>query len=331
MTKFDNLIDRIKLAGRRTAESWLGSVAPDQGAHEARVRAMTACLSSVIVTPLFSAPVLLMTFSWPLAVAGALAVAAASMAIAGLLAATGSLVMTARASLAIAGVALGVLAVCSGGLASPFLPLLVLLPLESAIRSSRLSGFGQGLLTSLATSAAVLAADAAGLAFAMPQGAFAAAALALALYVMARGLASALSAPSLEPQTAVVESKPAPVVDEASILDQLPGLVTLHDPHGGVHRVAGADHAGFTGRIGNLAGKGFVSRIHVADRIAFLDALETERNSVLGWKGRDCPAFCEGFCQGCTIGQNAVGENQQFVGSGNDRLQGRERGHRLSG
>ena len=99
MTKLDNLIDRIKLAGRQTAESWLGTAVPDSQAYEARIHGMTACLSSIILAPAITAPVLLMTFSWPHAIAGALAVTAIPVAAAGLLAATGSAAVAGRAAL----------------------------------------------------------------------------------------------------------------------------------------------------------------------------------------------------------------------------------------
>ena len=78
--KFDEIIDRLKLAGRQTAASWLGSAVQDAEAYEARVRAMTGCLSSIILAPAITAPVLLMTFAWPHAIAGTLAATAVPVA-----------------------------------------------------------------------------------------------------------------------------------------------------------------------------------------------------------------------------------------------------------
>jgi len=277
VTKLDNLIDRMKLAGRQTAESWLGSAALDAEAHESQLRAMTHCLSSVILAPVIAAPVLLMAFSWPHAIAGALAAAAMPIAAAGLLAATGSPRLAGRASLAAATVTLAGLAACSGGLASPFLPLLVLLPLEAAMQSRRLPGLALGLLAAVSAMLAVAAIDVAGQALPVTGGAPAAAALAFAFYALVRGLVFSLE--SQRPVQAVAASEPVQPAEtrNSDFLDRLSGLVTLHNVHGDVVRVSGADHADFTRKIGDVSGKGFVSRIHVADRIAFLDAIDSLR------------------------------------------------------
>ena len=54
VTKLDNLIDRMKLAGRQTAESWLGSVVSDAQTHERRLSAMTRCLSGIVLAPMIT-------------------------------------------------------------------------------------------------------------------------------------------------------------------------------------------------------------------------------------------------------------------------------------
>ena len=195
MTKLDNLIDRIKLAGRQTAESWLGSAAPESQAYEARVHGMTACLSSIILAPAITAPVLLMTFSWPHAIAGALAAAAMPVAVAGLLAATGSTAFAGRTALVAVAAALSVLVLFSGGLSSPFLPLLALLPLESAMQSRRLQGLLLGLLSAGGALLAVTALAAVGNVVPVPSGAAPAAGLAFALYVLVRGLVLVFNRP----------------------------------------------------------------------------------------------------------------------------------------
>lgn len=281
MARLDNLIDTMKLAGRQTADSWLGSAVSDAEAHESRLRAMMHCLSGIVLAPVIAAPVLLIAFSWPHAIAGALAAAALPVAAAGLLAATGSTRLAGRAALVAVTLALAVLAVRSGGLMSPFLPLIALLPLEAVMQARRLSGLILGLFSAAAALLAVAALDAVGHAAPVPGGALAASVLAFAFYASVRGLAFALESP-----------RPAGIVAEAQepgqtrtsgqagvpdLLDRLPGLVTLHDARGDVLRVSGADHADFTRRIGDVAGRGFVNRIHVADRIAFLDAVDSLR------------------------------------------------------
>tara|TARA_R110002012_G_scaffold57941_11_gene150008 strand:+ start:28693 stop:30636 length:1944 start_codon:yes stop_codon:yes gene_type:complete len=281
VTKIDNLIDRMKLAGRQTAESWLGSAEHGSRAYEGQVRAMTACLSNIILAPVITAPVLLMTFSWPHAVAGALAAMAMPVAAAGLLGATGSPKAAGRAALAGVAAALSVLAAFTGGLASPFLPLLALLPLEAALQSRKLSELMLGLLAAASALVAIAAVDLAGNAAAVPAGAASAAGLAFVFYVFVRGLAlvAERTAPSQPEVTSVAarQNETPAGLEVTDVLDRLPGLLTLHNVRGDVTRIAGADQAEFTGKIGDVSGKGFINRIHVADRIAFLDAIDSLR------------------------------------------------------
>jgi len=237
---------------------------------------MTICLSGIIVIPVITAPVLLTAFTWPHAIAGTLAAAAMPIAAAGLLAGTGSPRLTGRAFLAAAAIALGALAAFSGGLASPLLALLALLPLEAAIQSKKPSGLLLGLLAAVVTALLVAALGSAGLTAAVPPSAPMAAGLAFAVYALVRGLAFGLE-PSLPAGNRIVEPVAPVSLPNADILDRLSGLVTLHDARGDVVQVSGADEADFTRKIGELSGKGFVNRIHVADRIAFLDAVDCLR------------------------------------------------------
>ncbi|MDP2119293.1 MAG: ATP-binding protein [Hoeflea sp.] len=277
MTQLDVLIDRVRLAGRQTAESWLGLPVPGQGGGEgleARIRAMTACLSSAILTPLIAVPALLTAFSWPQAIAGALTAAALPIAIAGVLAATGSPAIAGRLAVFAAAVALAALAVLSGGLASPFLPLLALIPLEAAIQSRRLSGLGVGALDAVTALLGVAAYASLLPVHAAPEGAVLATGLCFALYALVRGLAMSLDATPAVEAAPLIEAEP---VGDMDILDALPGVFTRHDARGDVIRIAGAGLVEFTRSVGEFSGKGFVHRIHVADRIAFLDALDRLR------------------------------------------------------
>jgi len=280
VTKFDNLIDRMKLAGRQTAESWLGSAVQGSGAYQGQVRAMTACLTSIIAAPVIAAPVLLITFSWPHAVAGSLAATALPVAVAGLLAATGSTRIAGRAALAGVATALSVLVAFTGGLASPFLALLALLPLEAALHTRRFSGLMLGLLAAGAAILGIISVSALGNA-AVPSGATAAAGLAFGIYVLGRGLALVASRPvEAEAPSEAAAPRQEDRLSQAEgmdVLDRLPGLLTLHDARGDVIRIAGADQAEFTRKIGEISGRGFINRIHVADRIAFLDAIDSLR------------------------------------------------------
>ncbi len=241
---------------------------------------MTGCLSSIIVAPLLAAPVLLTTFAWPYAVSGALAAAALPVAAAGLLAATGSERLAGRAALGGVAVALVLLATLSGGMASPFMLLLALLPLEASIRSTQLSGLVAGLVAAALAGLAIMVLDLGGNASAVPAGAQAAATMASVFYALARGLAFILQGPAPVVVPAVPAVKVAPErsrSDGDNVLDRLPGLLTLHDARGNVVRVAGADQAEFASKLGDVTGTGFINRIHVADRIAFLDAVDSLR------------------------------------------------------
>lgn len=242
--------------------------------NEPRIRAMTTCLASAILTPLIAVPALLTAFSWPQAIAGALTAAAMPIAIAGVLASTGSPQVAGRLAVFAAAIALAALAVVSGGLASPFLPLLALIPLEAAIQSRRLSGLAIGALDAVTALLGVAAFSTILPVHPAPEGAVFATGLSFALYALVRGLTISLDA-APAPQAALqVEPQPVAGMD---ILDGLPGLITRHDSRGDVVAVAGADRSDFARRIGEFSGKGFVSRIHVADRIAFLDALDRLR------------------------------------------------------
>jgi len=270
--KLDVLIDRVGLAGRQTAESWLGT--PVHDGEEPRLRAMTACLASAILAPLIAVLALLTAFSWPQAIAGALTAAALPLAIAGVLASTGSPQVAGRLAVFAAAVALAALAVVSGGLASPFLPLLALIPLEAAIQSRRLAGLAIGALDAVTALLGVAAFSTLLEPYPAPQGAVLATGLCLALYALVRGLAMGIEARATPEAEPLIEPRP---VSDMAILDSLPGLFTRHDPRGDVVAVSGADRADFLGRVGEFSGKGFVSRIHVADRIAFLDAFDRLR------------------------------------------------------
>ncbi|MCY0146310.1 PAS domain-containing sensor histidine kinase [Hoeflea sp. G2-23] len=274
MTGFDIIIDRVTIAGRQIAESWLAPSDLDPADYQRRVGIMATCLYGAVVAPLVTVPVLLSVFAWPQALAGALALAALPIAMAGVLSSSGSPKLTGRAALAAAALALGGLAALSGGLASPFLPLLALLPLEAAIRSNSRSGLLLGLSAAGLALVCNAALSGAGLVGQTPQAGGFAISLSFGLYALLRGAAQVLKP--------VEQLAPAPeVIPErdvtAELLDRLPGLITLHDARGDVIYTAGHDQADYRARLGDVSGKGFVKRIHVADRIVFLDAFDALR------------------------------------------------------
>lgn len=298
VTGLDNLIDRVTVAGRQIAGSWLGTPGAAPNGHERRVSAMAACLFSALLAPLILLPVLIAGFSWEKAIAAALAAAALPIALGGVLASTGSLRLTGRLALVAATLALGGLAALSGGLVSPVLPLLVLIPLEAVAMSKNRTA----LLWGLAAAGLALVANGAVTAFQIPAGGQSlqnaggglATALSLAAYALLRGVSvavrpsndleiagSAASNTERNDQTIPDGGSAMTTADqkvrEQSLLDQMPGLVTEHDARGDVVRVAGYDRLSYGERIGAVEGNGFINRIHVADRIVFLDAFDALR------------------------------------------------------
>ncbi len=275
VTGFDKIIDRVTIAGRQIAETWLAPSELDPADYQRRVGIMATCLYGAVVAPLVTVPVLLSVFAWPHALAGALALAALPIAMAGILSASGSPKVTGRAALAAAALALGGLAGLSGGLASPFLPLLALLPLEAAIRSNSRSGLLLGLSAAGVALAANAALSGAGLAGQTPQAGGLASGLSFGLYALLRGAAQVFE-PTEQLAAPAPEATPERD-DTADLLDRLPGLITLHAARGDVIYTAGHDQTDYRARLGDISGKGFVKRIHVADRIIFLDAFDALR------------------------------------------------------
>lgn len=290
VTGLDNFIDRVMVAGRQIAGSWLGTPGDASARHERLVSAMAACLFGALLAPLILLPVLAASFSWEKTVAGALAAAALPIAAGGVLASTGSLRLTGHLALVAATLALGGLAALSGGLTSPLLPLLALVPLEAAAQSRHRAALYCGLAAAVLALAAngvltVSQTPAANLSAQPLGGASFATALSLAIYALLRGASMAA-----RPSSQVVITAPVPAGDrsardsvagpngcERNLFDHMPGLVTQHNARGEVVLVAGCDRSSYGDRIGAVEGKGFVNRIHVADRILFLEAFDALR------------------------------------------------------
>jgi cell cycle sensor histidine kinase DivJ len=147
----EKLFDRMIVAGRQIASSWLATPASGCADHDRRVGIMAACLSGAILAPLILLPALLANLSLSQALATALVAAALPIGAAGILAATGSLRLAGSLVFGAAAAMLCALAVVSGGLNSPLLPLLALLPLEAAALSKNRAGLIAGLGAALAS------------------------------------------------------------------------------------------------------------------------------------------------------------------------------------
>jgi cell cycle sensor histidine kinase DivJ len=290
----ENFIDRTIVAGRQIASSWLSTPAPGCADHDRRVGIMAACLSGAILAPVILLPALLANLSLSHALATALVAAAAPIGSAGVLAATASSRLTGFLLLGAATAIVCALAVATGGFNSPLLPLVALLPLEAAALSKSRAGLAAGLAAALACVAAIAALGD----FAAPATHSAlggpATFTSMLLYALVRGGLSALRPAEGEAANEIApESDAAPPharprggldtgavrvdADTSPVLDLMPGLITRHDAHGNVVSIAGSDRLTCLEKIGDVTGRGFINRIHVADRIAFLDAFDALR------------------------------------------------------
>ncbi|MFB2550990.1 sensor histidine kinase [Ensifer soli] len=104
------------------------------------------------------------------------------------------------------------------------------------------------------------------LSLALPVGVAVVAALAL----FAAALTLAQRRPdAANPIVPVPEALPDP-----RVYDLFPGLVTLHDPRGALLSVHGRDAPALLSTLRVPEGRGFVEKVHVSDRIAFLQAID---------------------------------------------------------
>ena len=259
------------------ADGWLAGSALSGRERDEALGQIVDWLGAGILLLAIAVPVLAISLDLPLAIAGGLYAASVPLAASGLLAATGSLKAGRLTALAASTLGISSLAVSTGGLVSPFLLLAALLPFESAFarRTAR------SVVAGVGASAAVLLAAAIGsfseFVSAVPVNAMAATLVFLLVYCSVRALSLA-GAPKVDAEAPLDEEEPETTTfDPADIFDRLPGLVTLHDRNGNVIRSAGADKQAFIDWMGDPIGNHFLARIHISDRIAFLDAFDALR------------------------------------------------------
>lgn len=259
------------------ADGWLAGSSLSGDDRTEALRQIVDWMGAGLLLLALAAPVLSASLELPLAIAGGLFAASVPLAASGVLAAAGSLRAGRLTALAAAAAALAALVVSTGGLASPFILLAALLPLEAAFAKPGARSVVSGLGASLAVGIVAMTGSVAALAGSVPPNATAATLIFLAVYCAAR--AFRVSTPSATGEGEVEEDveEAATAVDPSDIFDRLPGLVTLHDRNGNVIRAGGADREAFLTWMGAPDGGGFLARIHVSDRIAFLDAFDALR------------------------------------------------------
>jgi len=186
----------------------------------------------------------------------------------GFLLRTGRVSATVDVATLCAAVGLAVLCLSTGGLASPFLAWAVLLPLEAVHSGQRRPPLARAIVA-MAAVPVLVAAGTAVLPVADPSRAVGmlSAVFAIAGLTLYMGLAVWHMRDRAAPST----------TDRATLLDRLPGLVTLHDPHGVPLSSHGTGARSLLASIGPLSAKGLVDHIHISDRIDFLQAVDRLR------------------------------------------------------
>lgn len=262
------------------ADGWLAGSALSGTQRASVVDQLVEWLVASLLILAFVAPALAITIPLPLAIAVGMFAASIPLAATALLAATGKLAQTRMLAFISIAAALGWLAGGLGGLASPFMLLIGLLPLEAGIVARNRNGVLAGLLATLGVSGAIGLASSLNVVPSVPQHAMLSTISIVLVYAVARGLGF-----SKQIRRANAAPIASPVVEEPvhvqaigiEILDRLPGLVTLHNSDGNVSCSGGADKAAFDSWMGSPDGRGYFTRIHVADRITFLNAFDILR------------------------------------------------------
>lgn len=275
-----NITEKFEELLISAADGWLAGSALSGAQRASVVDQLVEWLVASFLILAFVAPALAIAIPLPLAIAVGMFAASIPLGATALLAATGKLPQTRMLAFISMAVALGWLAGGLGGLASPFMLLIGLLPLEAGIVARSRNGVLAGLLATLGVSGAIGLAGSLNIIPGVPQNAMLSSISIVLVYAVARGFGfarnnkSAKLAPVANP---VVEEPVHAQAVGIEILDRLPGLVTLHNSDGNVAQAGGADKAAFDSWMGSAEGRGYFTRIHVADRITFLNAFDALR------------------------------------------------------
>ncbi|MCR9139034.1 MAG: HAMP domain-containing histidine kinase [Alphaproteobacteria bacterium] len=234
-------------------------------------------LMAIAALPVIVLPVALLSYFSPQQLIPAvLVVSALSLLLVGYLAQTGRWVQTAMAALFGAAAAMAALVSVTGGLTSPFLFWVLVLPVEAAWLARSRKALATGLLA-LVTSVGLVAVAQLmwpqSLAPTVDNHVFGAVASIAGLVLYAAMMGARLLKTPVQPEN------PAQQDDTGvrSMLNRLPGLVTFHDSKSGVCAVHGSDAKQLMNTVGELSGGGFAEHIHVSDRIEFLQAIDQLR------------------------------------------------------
>ncbi|MGN6548272.1 MAG: sensor histidine kinase [Pararhizobium sp.] len=265
-------ISFTSLAARadRIVDHWISPAVDDEEERVRQTRLLRTAAGGAALAVLCLPAALLPSLGPATALAIALAGCAICLLLAAALSLSGSRLRTGVLALVLATSVLTLLCGVTGGLASPYGAWLAMPALEAALfgRSPRWAATGAAAALAGAGLAGVFALAVQPL----PASPFAHAAGLLAFLCYA-GMRIAAA---VHPEPPVVEPGERERHD-LTMLDNLAGLVTVHDQRGHVISVRGADAAKAEWLVRPI-GRGFLNQIHVADRIAFLQAIDAIRN-----------------------------------------------------
>lgn len=252
----------------RIVNGWINPAVTDEEERARQRQLLRSAAGGAALAVLALPTVLLGSFRLSSSLAIGVAACALCLLLAAALSFSGSRRRTGILALTLSSSAAGLLCGVTGGLASPYAVWLVVPALEAVL-------FGRSRQWVAGGVAAALAGAGGAAAIALATASATAAPLAPAVGLLAfLAYAGIRIAAALRPVP-----QPVPAVEhggnDLAVLDSLAGLVTVHDHRGHVVSVHGA---GTPGWLADPVGRGFLNQIHIADRIAFLQAIDAIRN-----------------------------------------------------
>ena len=204
-----------------------------------------------------------------------LGMAAGALGLAGILMQTGRRPAVEILTLLLSATGLCAAGLATGGLSSPLLPLLLLLPAECYRLRRQRSAVVAGIAA--ATGVIILLSATQMLTPLQPWRGVSSNVLSIiGIAVLGVYGISFVSRQQAEQSETESQDKPKEATSGA-VYDNLPGLISLHDKHGYVVSVSGAHANSLLQSIGDLSGRGLVEHMHVSDRIRFLQAIDRLR------------------------------------------------------
>ena len=268
--------DDIGATLRRTVSAWVHRDIREEAERAEHTTMMLHLLGAAALMSLVLPIILVSFFTLQVAIPISLVSAALSLFLAGILAQTGKLKFTAAATLVVSAFAIASLALATGGLASPFLFWSMIIPIEAVLigKSRRSLAFGV-----LAMGAVLVGVALAQSWWILPitldePGQISGSAVSIG-GLLAYGLL--VGAPFFQRRSTAIPVPERASPQGQSVLDRLPGVVTIHDENSRVRATHGSDVRQQLKLVGDINAGGFLDHVHVSDRIEFLRSVDQLR------------------------------------------------------